>query len=270
MDKDFIIQELVKKVDQLSNKLLAVEAENKQLKARLAKYETPKNSNNSSIPPSKDENRPKRKSLREKTNRKVGGQKGRKGNTLKMVENPDITKKHIPDFCTCCGEDLSSVPYEFVRKRQVFDIPEIKIKVTEHRIFKKMCTCGNEIVSDFPKEANAPASYGDNIESLIGYFHTRQYIPFLRMKELFNTVFNAPISEGGIHYLLNKLVNKSQPAYGLIKQKVQSTSLPNGTDETGVKVCGDKHWAWTWQNEKATFIKITETTKFSSGAQHQR
>jgi len=61
----------------------------KYLKNRLAKYETPKNSKNSSVPPSKDENRPKRKSLLEKSGRKPGGQKGRKGNTLKMVEVPD-------------------------------------------------------------------------------------------------------------------------------------------------------------------------------------
>lgn len=60
----------------------------------------------------------------------------------------------------------------------------------------------------------------------------------------------------GIHYLLNKLVNKSQTAYDLIEQKVQSTRLPNVADETEVKVCGEKHWAWTWQNEKATFVNV--------------
>ena len=58
------------------------------LKEKLAKYENPKNSNNSSIPPSKDENRPfKSKSLRKKTGRKPGGQKGHKGTTLEMTSN---------------------------------------------------------------------------------------------------------------------------------------------------------------------------------------
>ena len=259
LDKDILIQELFKRIDALEKRLAIVEAENKELKKRLAKYETPKNSNNSSIPPSKDENRPKRKSLREKTGRKPGAQKGRKGNTLKMVEIPDHTEKHIPSYCGCCGSNLLSFPYEFVGKRQVFDIPEIKIKVTEHQVFKKVCTCGHENTCDFPPEANAPVSYGNNIESLVGYFHSRQYLPFMRMKELFNVVFHLPISEGGIHYLLNKLVKKAQPAYGMIKQKVQSNhKLPVGSDETGVKVCGEKHWAWTWQNEKATFITITD------------
>ena len=258
MDKDILIQELFRRIELLEKRVIALETENQELRSRLSKYENPKNSNNSSIPPSKDENRPKRTSLREKTGRKPGGQKGRKGNTLKMVETPDFTQKHIPNYCNCCGNDLSVLPHEFAGRRQVFDIPKIKINVTEHQVFKKVCSCGHETTSKFPLEANAPVSYGQNIESLIGYFHSRQYLPFMRMKEMFNTVFHIPISEGGIHCLLNRLVKKSQPAYDVIKQRLLTNNLPVGSDETGMKVCGDKHWAWTWQNDEATFITITD------------
>lgn len=258
LDKDIIIKELFRRIDILEKRVVILEAENQELKQRLAKYETPKNSDNSSIPPSKDENRPKRKSLREKTGRKPGGQKGRIGNTLKMVDTPDSTEKHIPNYCNCCGNDLSIFPHEFVGRRQVFDIPPIKLNVTEHQVFKKVCSCGHETTGKFPLEVNTPVSYGQNVESLIGYFHSRQYLPFMRMKEMFNTVFHLPISEGGIHYLLNKLVKKAQPAYEIIKQKLLSNNLPVGSDETGVKVCGNKHWAWTWQNKEATFVTITD------------
>jgi transposase len=257
MTQDFqnihnILASLIYEVDELKK-------ENAELKQRLAKYETPKNSNNSSVAPSKDENRPKRRSLREKSGRKPGGQKGREGNTLKMVPTPDITEKHIPGYCTCCGKDISEFSYEFAGKRQVIDIPEIKTLVTEHQVFKKVCTCGHENFGSYPSNANAPVSYGENIESLIGYFHTRQYIPFKRMQEVFTDIFHLPISEGGIHYLLGKLVKKAQPAYELIKQKLlQNTSLAIGSDETGVKIDGKKYWAWTWQNDEATFISITD------------
>ena len=253
------VQILQNEIQELRNSVKVLIAENITLKERLAKYENPKNSRNSSIPPSKDENRPKRKSLREKTGRKPGGQKGNTGKTLKMVEVPDFVKKHIPDFCNCCGKDLNNIDVVFVQKRQVVDIPKIKFKVTEHRIYKKVCTCGAEISGDFPEEANAPVSYGNNIESLIGYFHTRQYIPFKRMQEIFKDVFNTPISEGGINYLLKKLVNKATPAYELIRNKLKTNSnTAVGADETGVKVNGEKHWAWTWQTEDATFISITD------------
>ncbi len=237
----------------------ALSKENKELKERLSKYEHPKNSNNSSIPPSKDENRPKRRSLREPSGLKPGGQKGRKGNTLRMVENPDFIEEHKPNYCKCCGESLENAVLIPVGKRQVYDIPKIEIKVTGHKIYKKQCSCGYVTQAEYPVEANAPVSYGNNIESLIGYFHTRQYLPFKRMQEMFKDVFNAPISEGGLHYILDKLVLKAKPAYEMIKQRIASSSkYAVGSDETGMKVNGDKYWAWTWQNEEATFITITD------------
>lgn len=107
MSKNLTFEQIVKLVTRLEAEVIKLQAENIALKERLAKYENPKNSRNSSIPPSKDENKPKRKSLREKTDRKPGGQKGRKGKTLKPVEIPDIVEKHIPDFCSCCGKDIS-------------------------------------------------------------------------------------------------------------------------------------------------------------------
>ena len=252
MDKDKIIFELLQKVEQLTREV-------QYLHERLSKYETPKNSNNSSIPPSKDENRPKRnQSLRENTGRKPGGQKGRKGNTLKMVDNPDITEMYLPEYCSSCGEDIGNTAYEFAGKRQVIDIPEIKLETTEHRIHKRVCSCGHTTKSSYPSQANAPVSYGNNIESLIGYFHTRQYVPFKRMQEIFHDIFRVPISEGGIHYLLNKLVKKSRPAYEMIKEKLQTNTVyAIGADETGMKINGGKNWAWVWQNDEATFITIS-------------
>ncbi|MDY0253236.1 MAG: DUF6444 domain-containing protein, partial [Tenuifilaceae bacterium] len=101
MDKDILILELIASVDLLTKRVEQLEhfeAENADLQRRLSKYEHPKNSNNSSMPPSKDENRPQRKSLREKSGLAPGGQKGRKGNTLKMVETPDIIKEHGPSY----------------------------------------------------------------------------------------------------------------------------------------------------------------------------
>lgn len=248
---------LTKKVNTLTKEVDDLTKENKHLKKRLAKYETPKNSNNSSIPPSKDENRPKRKSLREKSDRDAGGQKGRKGNTLKMVEVPDFIKEYHPEYCNCCGNNLSNSNSTFVGKRQVYDIPPIEIKVTEHRVYERHCCCGHRTRASWPTGVKSPVSYGSNIESLVGYFHTRQYIPFKRLQEIFSDVFNAPISEGGIHYLLKKLARKAAPAYQLIKDKLQATKHAVGSDETGVKINGNNHWGWTWQTSEATFITIT-------------
>lgn len=246
-----------KQIAELQKKVIKLEEE-------LSIYKTKKNSNNSSIPPSKDENRPIRnKSLREKTGRKVGGQKGHRGHTLEMTGSPDKIIDHIPCYCEKCGNDLQHIHNEYVVRRQVIDIPPIKPEVTEHRVYKKRCTCGHETESNFPENINVPVSYGSGIESLIGYFHSRQYIPFARMQEIFHDIFGLPVSEGGLHYLLNKLVTKATPAYEMIRQVVFKSEAI-GSDETGAKVNGKKNWFWTWQSKMATLICVSSNRGFDT------
>jgi transposase len=52
---------------------------------------------------------------------------------------------------------------------------------------------------------------------------------------------------------MNRLASKGVDAYEMIRQRVLRSSVI-GTDETGVKINGKKHWFWTWQNDHATFI----------------
>ena len=224
------------------------------LERELERYKTRKDSNNSSLPPSKDENKPPRtSSLREKSGRKPGGQPGHEGKTLEMTETPDEIIEHHSCFCPECGKDVSELPFEFSGKRQVIDIPPIKQIVTEHRVYRCKCTCGKLVESDFPVGVDSPVKYGKSIETLIGYLSVRQYLPFKRLQEIMNDIFKVPISEGGLHLLINRLASKGTHAYEMIRQKVLHSQVI-GTDETGVKINGKNHWFWTWQNNRATFI----------------
>jgi len=253
-DKDKRIAELeaqVKELKILVNELISI---NKSLQNRLSKYENPKNSRNSSIPPSKDENRPfKSKSLREKSGKKPGGQIGHEGKTLEMVTIPDKIVEHIPCFCNHCGLDLTHLPTKMVERRQVVEIPTMKPLYIEHQAFARTCTCGQTICSSFPQNITPGISYGNSVESLSAYFYARQFLPFARMQEMFNDVFSLPISEGGIHLVLNRATQKAEPAYELIHERIKQSSVV-GSDETGTRIDNKKAWFWTWQNEKLTFI----------------
>jgi len=256
-------------IEELKRIILMQAQENTLLKTKidvlereLARYTTRKDSNNSSLPPSKDENRPPRtSSLREKSGRKAGGQPGHEGKTLEMTETPDEIIEHRACFCPECGKDLSDLTFEFYGKRQVIDIPTIKQVVTEHRVYRCKCTCGKMVESDFPVGVDSSVRYGENIETLIGYLSVRQYLPFKRLREMMNDIFSVQISEGGLHWLLNRLASKGVDAYEMIRQNVLHSSVI-GTDETGIKINGKKHWFWTWQNKRATFI----TTSTNRGA----
>jgi transposase len=138
MDQSALIEQLFAKIKTLEKRMLVLEKENAVLRAKLSNYENPKNSRNSSVPPSKDENRPlKTRSLRAESDRKVGGQKGHQGNTLKMTETPDEIITYSPDFCGQCGGDIHLLQAELVGKRQVVDIPKVQPFYVEHQIYKK-------------------------------------------------------------------------------------------------------------------------------------
>ena len=99
------------------------------LQARVAELERQigLNSGNSGKPPSSDglKKKPARiSSLRERSGKKTGGQKGHPGKTLSRVETPDATIDHFPATCSGCGGALTgAMATGHHTARQVFDLP---------------------------------------------------------------------------------------------------------------------------------------------------
>ena len=252
-----LIRKQEKTIDDLTKK-------NTDLEAQLDIYKNKKNSSNSSIPPSKDQNRPKKnQSLREKSGKKPGGQQGHEGKTLLCSETIDEIVEHRADYCNCCGNDLRNFPETLIESRQIIDIPVIKPVCIEHRIYRKTCNCGHIVESAFPEYVAVKVQYGPNVESLTGYLHARQLLPFERMKEFFRDVMGLPVSVGGIHNILNRVIKKAAKPYRKIKERVvQATFI--GTDETSSKVNGQNDWMWTWQNDDFTFIVHSDNRGFKT------
>ncbi len=243
-----------KEIDRLNRIIIDLHKIIADLNSRLDKLENPKNSRNSSIPPSHDYSRPLRtQSLREPSNKKLGGQLGHEGKTLEMTKNPDEIISHIPEFCSCCGHDLSQIKAELVECRQQVVLPEIQPVIIEHQSFQKICNCGNKVISGFPEGITPGISYGRNVENLAAYMNARQFVPYHRLAEMFKFVFNIPISEGSLVRIINRVAEKATPAYELIRERVKIAAV-NGGDETGMKINGDKGWFWTFQGKLFTFI----------------
>ena len=83
-----------------------------------------------------------------------------------MVATADTVITHDIEQCVFCGTSLSdaTVSYE---SRQVFDIPVIRLEVTEHRIAKKKCDCcGKSSKAHFSETVNRPTQYGDRLKAM--------------------------------------------------------------------------------------------------------
>ena len=245
--------------------------ENAELKEKLkmvlsliAEKNVIKDSHNSHNPPSQDKYKVRKKSLRKSSGRKSGGQKGHKGHTLKMTKTPDEVYELKSGYCSLCGEELNPNHQRLISKRQVIEIPPIQAIYKEYRQFGCTCTkCGNFQKASYPRGVNAPIQYGASVVSLISYFNIYQYIPYLRIKQLFKDVFDISISEGSIQNLLNKVAKKALPVYENILREI-SQSTYAGSDETSAKVNGKKWWMWVWQNIKNTYISASESRGFET------
>ena len=131
-------------VRQLRVEVAELRAQNAELRRRLDQ-----DSSNSSRPPSSDSLfvRPAPRSLRGRSGRKPGGQTGHEGRALRQVEAPDQVEWHEPVACGGCGAGLpASAGMASVVCRQVFDIPAIRVRVTEHRLVERRCHCGSSPV----------------------------------------------------------------------------------------------------------------------------
>ncbi|MEK9134192.1 MAG: DUF6444 domain-containing protein, partial [Pseudomonadota bacterium] len=164
-----------------------------------------KNSRNSSKPPSTDRfHKPAPKSLRGKSTRPSGGQPGHAGQTLTMAEKPDHTEPHRVDRCERCGRSLADHPPDGVEKRQVHDLPPMRLIVTEHQAEMKHCPCGRLNKAAFPEGVNAPVQYGPGLKAVAVYLKNYQFLPYERTCELLADLFNCGISEGTLANIIGE------------------------------------------------------------------
>jgi transposase len=152
--------------DELIALLLAQEARIAELERRPAL-----DSSNSGTPPSSDGlKKPVRvSSLRERSGKRAGGQKGHPGETLRHSEKPDATIDHFPETCAACGAPLTEAMTTHHTARQVFDLPEPRpLIVTEHRAHGCHCAaCGPLTRTAFPAGVTAPVQYGKRIGAFV-------------------------------------------------------------------------------------------------------
>ncbi|MEK6630849.1 MAG: DUF6444 domain-containing protein, partial [Acidobacteriota bacterium] len=188
---DARIQVLERQVQDLTERLDASEHRVRTLEEQVAK-----DSHNSSKPPSSD-GLAKPKSLRKPSTRPTGGQPGHPGQTLRMVTTPDRTVRHPVERCTGCGRSLADQAPDRVERRQVFDLPEPTLEVTEHQADVKTCPCGCVTRAAFPPEVTAPVQYGLRVKSVAVYLKEYQLLPFDRLTEILRDLFACDtFSEG--------------------------------------------------------------------------
>jgi len=235
------------------------------LEARVRELE--RNSRNSSRPPSSDRGGfnppPKPKSLRDKSGRKPGGQEGHAGETLGPSGAPDRIVEHrlgTGASCPNCGVVLGEGPgplhAEDCERRQVFELPAIRVEVVEHRAERRVCpNCGTTLTASFPVGVNSPVQYGESVQATAIYFNVRQMIPYARCAELFTELFSCPLSQGTLANFVKRAGTKAAVTMEPVREQLLKTDIAHA-DETGCRVGGKLHWLHVFSTAKLTSYHI--------------
>jgi transposase len=268
LDQTKLIIELVRKIENLNfriQQLEIAEQENKILRKRISELEQENselksrlntNSRNSSKPPSSDGYQ-KKPALTKQIKGKQGGQKGHQGRTLHQSEHPDKIINCKPDNCSC-GHKFSDDPIKQCEKRQVFDLPEPRLEVTEYQIHKATCpVCGKLCMGTAPEGVNAPVQYGNGVKAYVVLLNAHFNLPFKKIQLLFSDLFGYPINESTIFSAGEQCYKNLQESETIIKSKISESQVAHA-DETGLRVKGKLHWLHTATTLLYTYLFVHE------------
>ena len=140
-------------------------------------------------------------------------------------------------------------------RRQVIDIPEPIIVVTEHEIWKYKCqSCLNKVEGGQDLGLTQEAQYGIRLKSLISYLNVYQIVPYKRLTELVEHLYGIQISQGTISNFNKELQSKVRPFKEAAKSLFQNKAQLIHSDETGCMVDKKPHWAHVYCDAVKTLL----------------
>ncbi len=238
-------------------RIAELEAENKALRARVGELNDQvaqllgkvadlekllgRNSSTSSKPPSTDPGSAKsarpenaNRAARRALGRRQGKQPGAPGTTLAQVADPDVVVTHQPLRCRACERSLDDAEVVATSARQVFDVPDPTVIVTEHRAQRRRCACGCETTAAFPPEATAPACYGPSIKAHAIYLLCAQHLPRERCAQALADLFGVAVSTGTLDNWMREAADALVVFLAVVAAQLRAAPVVHA-DETSVR-----------------------------------
>jgi transposase len=180
--------------------------------------------------------------------RRAGKQPGAPGAALRQVSEPDVVRTCRPSRCIGCRADLAGAPVLAVQSRQVFDLPEPRLVVTEYRLLSCRCACGVLSTAGpadgVPAEAVTAVQYGPRLAAIAVYLLVGQHLPVARTGQVLTDLLGAAVSTGWLASLTGRAAARLRTPGGFtdtLRALVLSTAVVH-FDETGLRVGGRLRW----------------------------
>lgn len=241
-------------ISEMHTQLQTLQAQVAELQARLGQT-----SQNSSRPPSSDPPSAPPRPQRPSSGRKRGGQLGHQFHERPLLPENELknTFEHRAETCPECQAALAAdLPDtgEVVRQ-QIWDLPDIKPEVVEHRYHEVTCpNCGAQVKAARPPDV-PPGAFSPGVVALIGLLHGRFRLSVREIAVLLPDVFHLPISPGAVIHLCQVLSKALETPY-TESQTAAATAGNSNVDETGWKQGGKRRWLWVMVTVSATVFLV--------------
>jgi transposase len=176
-----------------------------------------------------------------------------------MVEKPDQVERCLVEICAHCQTSLEEISASRLERRQEFELPPIRLVVTEYQAEVKRCPhCGFENQAEFPEGITQPTQYGSDFKALLVYFNQKQFVPLERVAEICQDVINQSVGEGTIVAACHQAAHLVEPVNKRIKQYLIETDETVHFDESSLRVNQTNHWVHSAGTERATNYHLDE------------
>jgi len=143
-----------------------------------------------------------------------------------------------------------------LERRQVFELPEPRLDVTEYQRFRCQCpVCGKTQDGLFPPHVQAPTQYGERVRALATLLNTPYKLPFRKIRRLFADLFGYAINERTLVTANTHCYTALAPSEAVIKAQLLASPVCH-FDETGLRVDGRLQWQHVASNANATYLFV--------------
>jgi transposase len=251
-EKDALIRALWSQVQSLTARAAALEAK---------LNEPSKTPDNSSLPPSKG-HKPDQPEKAQRVGPRQGSL-GRKGGGRPLALLPDETVTAKAPCCVHCQAALSQADQVLHGRYDKIDLPVVRPVVTRVERYAGHCPCcGGVTLAPVPVGMEEGSLFSVNILALAIYLRFTHAISYRRLTQLFMHLYALPISEGALDAMLQRAKPCFDNEVAAILARLRRARIVC-SDETTLRIGGQTHWNWVFQNDQVV-IHVVGNTRAAS------
>lgn len=159
---------------------------------------------------------------------------------------PTVIVQHAVAVCPDCGTRLAGGWVK--RHREVIDLPDAPITVTDHQIVARRCPhCERDVLPADPLAGLVVGKQrlGVRLISLLATLREAHRVPVKQIQRLLASLYDLHLSVGAITAAADRVAAAGQAAYRAIRDRIRGSPWVHA-DETGWRQNGVNGYVWSF------------------------